>query len=109
MTVRVGSRATDGRSRRRSRPLTVHLPFALVIAVSVAGLLQIVLYHWRQGAVLLGGALLLAAALRMLLSDEQAGLIAIRRRVIDALLYSGLGVAVLLIALTITGGPFDLG
>jgi multisubunit Na+/H+ antiporter MnhB subunit len=57
--------------------------------------------------VLLGVALLLAATLRLLLSDQQAGLIVIRRRTTDALLYSGLGAAMLFLALTITGGPFD--
>jgi hypothetical protein len=40
-------------------------------------------------------------------SDEQAGLIAIRSRSIDALLYSGMGFAVIAIALTIIGGPFN--
>ena len=108
MTVRIGpSPEADGVTRRRRRPSAVHLPFAAVLTVVLVGLVRIMQYHWRQGGVLLGVALLLAAALRLLLSDEQAGLIVIRSRVVDALLYSGLGAAMLFVALTITGGPFD--
>ncbi|GDY29237.1 DUF3017 domain-containing protein [Gandjariella thermophila] len=107
MTVQTRpSQAAEGRSRRWRRPAIVHLPFGLVAAFAVAGLVRIVQYHWRQGAVLLGVALVVAAALRLVLSDERAGLIVIRSRPVDALLYSGLGAAVLFIALTITGGPF---
>ncbi len=84
-----------------------HLPFALVLGVALVGLVRIVQYHWRQGVVLIGIALLLAALLRVLVTDEQAGLIAIRGRGVDALLYSGLGVAVIVVAMTITGGPFS--
>jgi hypothetical protein len=84
-----------------------HLPFALVLGITVLGIVRVVQYHWRQGAVLIGVALLLAALLRVLVSDEQAGLIAIRSRSIDALLYSGMGFAVIVIALTIIGGPFN--
>jgi hypothetical protein len=42
-----------------------------------------------------------------MVTDEQAGLIAIRSRGIDALLYSGFGVALIGVAMTITGGPFS--
>ncbi|GGP58904.1 DUF3017 domain-containing protein [Saccharothrix coeruleofusca] len=84
-----------------------HLPFALVLGVTVLGLVRIVQYHWRQGVVLIGLALLIAALLRVLVTDEQAGLIAIRSRSIDALLYSGFGFAVIVVAMTIIGGPLD--
>lgn len=84
-----------------------HLPFALVLAVTVLGLVRIVQYHWRQGVVLIGVALLLAALLRVLVTDEQAGLIAIRGRGVDALLYSGLGFVVIVVGMTITGGPLN--
>ncbi|GAA1278820.1 DUF3017 domain-containing protein [Saccharothrix xinjiangensis] len=84
-----------------------HLPFALVLGVAALGFLRIVQYHWRQGAVLIGVALLVAALLRVLVTDEQAGLIAIRGRSVDALLYSGLGFAVIAVAMTIIGGPLD--
>ncbi|MGM1060754.1 DUF3017 domain-containing protein [Saccharothrix sp. Mg75] len=84
-----------------------HLPFALVLAISLLGFVRIVQYHWRQGVVLIGLALLVAALLRVMVTDEQAGLIAIRSRSVDALLYTGLGFAVIVVAMTIIGGPLD--
>lgn len=92
---------------RRRHPVLAHLPFGMVLGVVALGLLRIVLYHWRQGTVLIGAALLLAAGLRVLLSDEQAGLIAIRGRGVDVLTYSGFGLIMIAVAMTIEGGPLD--
>jgi Protein of unknown function (DUF3017) len=90
--------------RRRRQQLMAHLPFALVLAVVAVGFGAIFAYHWRWGSGLIGCALLLAAGLRMVLTDRQIGLLAIRSRVVDMLLYGGFGLLVLAIALTITGG-----
>jgi hypothetical protein len=86
---------------RRRHPVLAHLPFGLVMAVVALGVLRIIMYHWREGTVLMGVALVMAAGLRVLLSDEQAGLIAIRGRGVDALTYTGFGVCMLAVALTI--------
>jgi len=86
---------------RRRHPVLAHLPFGLVLAVVALGLLRIILYHWREGTVLMGAALVLAAGLRALLSDEQAGLIAIRGRGVDVLTYTTFGVCMMAVALTI--------
>jgi Protein of unknown function (DUF3017) len=83
-----------------------HLPFTLVLLVTAVGILRMVLYHWRQGAALVGGALVLAALFRALLPTRRAGLLAVRGRPIDVLSYVGLGAFVLFVALTIQGGPF---
>jgi multisubunit Na+/H+ antiporter MnhB subunit len=85
----------------------VHLPFALVLTVALAGMVLVALQHWRRGAAVIGGALLLAAALRAVLPNERAGLIALRSRGVDVLLYGALGLVILVVALTIVGGPFD--
>ncbi len=90
---------------RRRHPVLAHLPFAMVLAVVAVGLFRIVLYHWRDGTGLIGVALFLAAALRALLTDEQAGLIMIRSRGVDVLTYAGFGACVIFVALTIEGGP----
>nr|WP_233520291.1 DUF3017 domain-containing protein [Prauserella sp. PE36] len=87
------------------RRLLAHLPFAVVMLLVAVAALRIGMYHWRQGAALIGGALLVAAVLRAALSDEQAGLLQIRGRAVDVLSYAGLGLLILFIALTITGGP----
>jgi hypothetical protein len=89
----------------RKHPVLAHLPFAMVVAVVAFGLFRIVLYHWRQGTVLIGVALFLAAALRALLRDDQAGLIMIRGRGVDVLTYAGFGACMIFVAMTIEGGP----
>ncbi|AUS79274.1 DUF3017 domain-containing protein [Actinoalloteichus sp. AHMU CJ021] len=91
--------------RPKGRATAPQFSFLLVIAVVVLGFVRVFMGHWREGSVLLGGALLLAAGLRVLLADEQAGLLKIRGRGVDVLLYGLLGGMVVLVALTIEGGP----
>ncbi|MDQ3406182.1 MAG: DUF3017 domain-containing protein [Actinomycetota bacterium] len=98
---------TEGSQRGGKHPALIHLPFALVMTVVVVGLVRILMDHWREGSVWIGLALLLAAGLRVLLRDEQAGLIAIRSRAIDVLTYTLLGVLVIAVALTIEGSPLN--
>jgi hypothetical protein len=81
----------------------------VVLAIAAIGMLRVATANWREGAVLLGGSLLVAAALRAVLPPERAGLLAIRSRVVDVLSYVGLGVAVVLLAVTITRGSLTLG
>jgi hypothetical protein len=81
----------------------------IVLAIAVAGMTRVLTQHWREGAVLLGGSLLAAAALRMILSTERSGLLAIRSRVIDVLCYVGFGLAMVILAATITRGSLTAG
>jgi DUF3017 family protein len=84
-----------------------HIPLILVLAITAAGLIRIVMYHWREGTVLLGVALLVAGLLRALLPGDRIGMVAIRGRSVDVLLYGGLGLMILAVALTIQGGPLN--
>ncbi|MEU4668898.1 DUF3017 domain-containing protein [Amycolatopsis sp. NPDC023774] len=89
------------------RSWTVHVPFGLVMLLLLAAALRILQYHWREGAVLVGAALLVGGVLRLLLPEDRVGLLAIRGKVVDIVTYAALCAAVLYIAFTITGGPFD--
>jgi hypothetical protein len=82
-------------------------PFAVVLLIVAIGLVRIVMYHWRQGTTLIGVALVVAAVLRLLLPDTRAGLLAIRKRRVDMLLYGGFGLMIVYISLSIIGGPLD--
>lgn len=84
-----------------------HIPLILVLAVTAVGITRIAMYHWREGTVLIGAALLVAGLLRALLPTDRVGLVALRGRGIDVLLYGGLGVMMLFVALTIQGGPLN--
>lgn len=86
---------------------SVHVYFALVASVAALGMIRVAMSHWREGATLLGGSLLLAAAIRMFASPEKAGLLAIRSRVVDAVLYGGFGLLIVAVAVTIKGGPLS--
>ncbi|MCE3554296.1 DUF3017 domain-containing protein [Pseudonocardia sp. RS11V-5] len=81
----------------------------LVLGIALAGMVQVLTEHWRQGSALLGGSLLVAAVLRGVLPPPRAGLLAIRGRVVDVVCYTGFGIAVLLLALTITRGSLTVG
>ncbi|TNC21621.1 DUF3017 domain-containing protein [Amycolatopsis alkalitolerans] len=86
--------------------VTEHVPFGVVLVLVAVAAVRILQYHWRQGAVIIGGALLVAAVFRAVLPDVRAGLLAIRGRPVDVLTYAGLGTVVLFLAFTITNGPF---
>ncbi|MGH3897272.1 MAG: DUF3017 domain-containing protein [Pseudonocardiaceae bacterium] len=89
--------------------LRPQLTFGLVLAVVLLGMVRIAQYHWREGTVIIGGALLLAAVLRAVLPPERTGLLGIRRRSMDVVTYGGFGLLMLFVALTITGGPLASG
>lgn len=82
-------------------------PFAIVLLIVAVGLVRIVMYHWRQGTTLIGIALVVAAVLRLLLPDGRAGLLAVRKRRVDMLLYGGFGLMIVYMSLSIIGGPLD--
>jgi hypothetical protein len=86
-----------------------YLPFAVVITIVGIGMLRVLTQHWREGAALLGGALLVAALLRVLLPSERVGLLAIRSKPVDVLIYSAFGGVLVLLALTIVRASSDLG
>jgi hypothetical protein len=93
--------------KRDRRAKFAQLPLALVLLVVAVAALRIGQYHWRQGAALIGGALLVAGLMRAVLPTAQAGLLAIRGKPVDVLTYGALSVLILFFTFTITGGPFS--
>ncbi|HJQ47174.1 MAG TPA: DUF3017 domain-containing protein [Amycolatopsis sp.] len=80
------------------------VPFAIVLTLVAVAALRVAQYHWRQGAAIVGGALLVAAVFRAVLPGVRAGLLAVRGRPVDVLTYAGLGVLLLFLAFTIADG-----
>lgn len=85
-----------------TRLRTVHWPFALVVLVVLAAGAFVVTDRWRKGAVLLGIAMVLGAVLRAALRDNQAGLLAVRNKPVDVVTFAAFGVAVIVLASTIS-------
>ncbi len=81
---------------------------ALVLLIAAAGMVRVLMEHWRQGGVLLGAALIMAAVLRVALDPEQAGLLVIRSKVLDVVGYATLGVGMVFLAVTITNQQLTL-
>lgn len=78
-------------------------PYPLLSAVSVlaVGVGFAALGHWRRAALLIAGALLLGAVLRLVLPRELAGLLTLRRRWVDVVVMAGMGTAVAVLALVV--------
>jgi Protein of unknown function (DUF3017) len=74
-------------------------PLVVSVAVASVGLLVTVVDGWRDGVVLFAGVL------RLLLSDDQAGLLRVRRRPFDVLALFGMGAAVLALGLLVPDLP----
>ena len=100
--------AMVGYSLGRFTAFPGYTTFVLVFLVVAVGMVRVLTQHWREGAALLGGALLLAAFLRVLLPPERVGLLAIRSRPVDVLVYLAFGGAMLVLALTIVRASSDL-
>jgi hypothetical protein len=76
----------------RRYPSTIGGAFYLLVLCAVgAALVVVALGEWRTGIRLMGGALLLGAAVRLVLRNRDAGMLAVRHKVLDALILSLLG------------------
>jgi hypothetical protein len=76
-------------------------PIALVLAAVAVSLFVVAVNHFRRGTVLLALSVLLAAVLRLVLPAREAGLLAVRSRLIDVLTLGGLGAGLLFFALVV--------
>jgi hypothetical protein len=78
-----------------------HLPLVAVLAVVGAGLALGAAGAWRPGAWVVGGGVVLAGVLRLVLPARRAGLLAARSRRADAVFLLGLGVALVALATSV--------
>jgi len=76
-------------------------PLLLVLACGLVGLVYILAMHWRRGAMVIGGATGLAGLLRLVLPDDVAGLLVVRRRFWDVAMTGLAGVAIIVLALIV--------
>jgi hypothetical protein len=67
----------------------------VVLAVLVTGLVTVMLHHFRRGGDLVGLSLVIAAALRLVLSPRRAGLLVVRSRALDVAVLAVLGIGIM--------------
>lgn len=84
------------------RSLLRIIPIAVVLTIVVFALGLISLAYWRRGTFALGVAMLLAGALRAVLSERTIGVLAVRGKTFDLLFYLGVGAFMLALTIGIT-------
>ncbi|PUA81839.1 hypothetical protein C7S10_07205 [Nocardioides currus] len=96
----------EGELEERRYPSTIGGAFYLsVLLITAIGLAVASLSDWRVGIRIVGGGLLFASAVRMVLSPRDAGMLAVRHKVLDVALLAGLGAALLVLASSIPDQP----
>ena len=81
------------------------LLYLLALAAVVAGVALTFLDGWRTGVRWMGGGLVFAAACRLLLPSRQAGMLAVRHRLIDVVMVAGVGGMLIFLATWIPNQP----
>lgn len=76
-------------------------PILLVGLIFAAAFGLVITGYWRRGALVMGIAVGVAAALRLALPDDRAGLLVVRTRAIDFATTASVSAAMLYIAWTI--------
>ncbi|MCI0689157.1 MAG: DUF3017 domain-containing protein [Sporichthyaceae bacterium] len=76
-------------------------PIALVLTCVLISLGVVAANHFRRGSVLLAASVLLATGLRLILPARQAGLLAVRSRLLDVIALGGLGGGLMVLALVV--------
>jgi len=79
--------------------------YLLVLAVVTVAMVVVVLDEWRTGIRLMGGALIAAAVVRLVLRRRDAGMLAVRHKVLDAVVLIVLGGSLIFLAGSIPDQP----
>lgn len=102
----VDGEPVDGEPQARRYPSTIGGMFYLVVLVVTAvGFGLAAAGHWRTGVRVIGGALVAAAGIRLALRPRDAGMLAVRHKVVDAGLLVLLGVSLIVLAGDIPDQP----
>ena len=90
----------------RRYPSTIGGAFYISILIAAGTALVVAARDdWRLGVQILGGAVLVAALLRLILATRDAGMLAVRHRAIDVFLLTSAGVALVVLAGSIPNQP----
>ena len=76
-------------------------PLLAVVLVVAAAIVLVLADRWRRGALVLGGAMVLAALLRAALSPDRVGLLAVRGKGFDVAAMAVVGATIIALAASI--------
>ena len=113
VTVEPGPSPDEGRpypdpthSLAPRKPRTLGGIFFLgVVGTVAAGLTLVALEYWRTGLVVMGAGMLAGALARLVMPDDRAGMLGIRRKFVDVVTLMMLGGGLLLVATLIRTRP----
>ncbi len=90
----------------RRHPSTIGgVCYLVVLLGTLVGIGITVVDDWRLGVRVIAGALLGFSALRLVLPEREAGMLAVRRRSVDVVVVAVTGVALLVLAASIPEQP----
>jgi hypothetical protein len=90
----------------RRYPSTIGgLFYLVVLGVTAVGIGIVSTGNWRLGTRWVAGALIFAALLRLVLPTKDAGMLAVRHRLVDCLMLAGVGGLLIFLASTIPNQP----
>jgi len=75
--------------------------FLLMVGACAVGLVLAAADRWQGGVLCIGGALAVGALVRLLLPNRAAGLLRVRRRLVDAATLGAMAFVIVFVALTI--------
>ena len=92
--------------QKRRKPSTFGgLIYLIVVAVTVVGFALVAIGPWRRGIALVGIGLLFASGMRLVIHEDEAGMLRVRGRTFDVLALAGVGVALIALATNIPDQP----
>lgn len=73
-------------------------PLLIVLLCIAIGIVYAVMGHWRRAPLMVGGGMFVASMLRLVLPQRVAGLLVVRRRAFDVVVYLLLAVAIVVVS-----------
>lgn len=96
----------DDAAERRRKPSTFGgLIFLVVVAVTAVGFGLVAFGPWRRGIALVGIGFLFASGMRLVIGEDEAGMLRVRGRAFDVVALAGVGVALIALATNIPDQP----
>lgn len=90
----------------RRYPSTIGgLIYLVLLAITLVALLIIIYGSWRYGVQLVSLCLVVAAGARLILQEQDAGMLAVRHKYLDAAVLTGVASVLFFLALTIPNQP----
>lgn len=101
----ISAEPVDPEDPRRYPSTIGGMVYLFVLGVVAVALAIVALAEWRTGIRLMGGALLLAAVVRLGLRSRDAGMLAVRHKVLDAVILILLGGSLIFLSGSIPDQP----